>query len=53
MQNRDRLRESRMTAKSWVGSGDGGIEQKGKRIQIHGHGQPCGNCRGEGMRTKW
>ena len=46
MQNRDRFIESRLTA---LGAGclwGGGIGQKGKRTR--GHGQQCGDCRGEG-----
>ena len=32
--------------------GGGGIEQKGKRT--HGHGQQCGDCRGEDYKgDKW
>ena len=53
MQNRDRFIESRLTA---LGAGclwGGGIGQKGKRTR--GHGQQCGDCRGESgiKRTKW
>ena len=28
--------------------GSGGIEQKGKRT--HGHGQQCGDCRGQSVK---
>ena len=38
--------ESRMTAKGVGRLWGGGTEQKGKRT--HGHGQQCGDCRGEG-----
>ena len=37
--------ESRLRAKG-ERIGGGGIKQKGKRT--HGHGQPCGDCKGEG-----
>ena len=47
-QNRDRQRESRMTAMVGEGLvGGGRIEQKGKRT--HGHGQQCGDCYREGV----
>ena len=40
--------KSRMTVKGSGGWWGGrGIEQKGKRI--HGHGQQCGDCLGEGI----
>ena len=39
-----------MTAKG-QGLSSGGIEQKGKRI--HGHGQQCGDCGGEGHIRDW
>ena len=41
-QNRNRLRESRLTALGGMVR-SGGIEQKRKRT--HGHGQQCEDCR--------
>ena len=50
--NRERLRESRLTALGGV-LGGGGIKQK--RLRTHGPGQQCGDCgagKGDGWRWK-
>ena len=38
-----------MTAVGELGDWDG-VEGLSKKENIHGHGQPCGDCRGEGSR---
>ena len=45
-QNRDRIIDKEQADSCGEGLGSGRIQQKGKRI--HGHGQQCGDFRGEG-----
>ena len=51
MQNRDRLIDREQDESMGLGLGSRRIKQKTKRI--HGDGQHCSNCGGEGGGCRW